>query len=128
MRLISDLSFGGAQARRWRHCAHPRTRFLAGLAILGALTTTLSGSAVSAGRQPACSPRPEILAILAERYKEALVGVGLADGGNLIELLTSPAGRTWTLIITTPKGATCLLAAGEDWQADRTTALRGRGI
>jgi len=129
MRWISNLlRFGAGQARQSVHQTQRRARPLLGLAILGAMAMTLAGADVRAETQPACGPRHDVLAVLADRFKEVPVGIGLAEGGNLIELLTSTAGSTWTLIITTPKGATCILAAGEDWQTDRTTALNGQGI
>ena len=43
--------------------------------------------------------------------------VVVANNGGLVELLTTQSGTTWTLIITLPNGMTCLLAAGEDWEA-----------
>ena len=32
-----------------------------------------------------------------------------------MEVLTSPDGGTWTIIVTTPQGFACLVAAGEGW-------------
>ena len=107
----------------------PRGAFaILGLIAVVATSVILSGSDARADVPPACGARSEVLALLAEQYKEAPVGIGLANGGNLIELLTSAAGSTWTLIITTPKGATCILAAGEDWEVGKSAAFSGQGI
>ena len=37
--------------------------------------------------------------------------------GGVVEILTSPDGNTWTIIVTTPQGMSCLVAAGEGWRA-----------
>ena len=85
------------------------------IAFTAALATTLF--AVGAQAAPACGKRNDVLAEMSEKFKEAPVGIGLAGNGGLIELLTAKTGTTWTLIITLPKGLTCLLAAGRDWQS-----------
>ena len=70
----------------------------------------------SAGAQPACAPRAQILGWLGSAYREAPVAAGVTAGGELVEVLARPDGRTWTIIITSPTGRTCLMAAGEGWQ------------
>ena len=76
----------------------------------------LSASAAAQDRAPACGARAAVLAWLAQSYREAPVALGVTGGGGLIELLTSSGGATWTLIVTSPRGRTCLLAAGEGWR------------
>ena len=73
--------------------------------------------AAAAWAQPACAPRDQILGWLASAYREAPVAAGVTAGGELVEVLARPDGRTWTIIITTPKGLSCLVAAGEGWRA-----------
>ena len=70
----------------------------------------------AAGAQSACAPRDQILGWLASAYREAPVAAGVTAGGELVEVLARPDGRTWTIIITSPGGRTCLMAAGEGWQ------------
>ena len=43
--------------------------------------------------------------------------MGLANSGGVIEVLSSKTGESWTIIITMPDGNTCLIAAGENWEA-----------
>ncbi|MGE5148436.1 MAG: hypothetical protein ACM3N5_16915 [Candidatus Eiseniibacteriota bacterium] len=85
-------------------------------------------AAADAQADIACGERHDVLDKLAKQYKESPVGVGVASNGGVIELLTSETGTTWTLIITVPNGQSCILAAGEDWQANKPTVLSGRGI
>ena len=42
--------------------------------------------------------------------------MGLANNGGVIEVLSSKAGNSWTIIITMPNGTACMIAAGENWE------------
>ena len=73
--------------------------------------------ALSAPMPPACLPRADLLAHLAKKYSEAPVAAGMTiDGRGLVEVLTTGDGGTWTIIVTTPQGMSCLVAAGEGWR------------
>lgn len=63
----------------------------------------------------ACADRDAILARLGAKYDEAPSGIGIANNGSLIELLTTADGSSWTLLVSMPDGKSCLLAAGENW-------------
>ena len=43
------------------------------------------------------------------------MAIGVADGA-LVELLTAKDGITWTIILTSPKGVSCLVASGDGWR------------
>lgn len=70
----------------------------------------------ASGQSLTCIPRDAVLKNLADNFQEAPVGVGLSSTGVLLELLTSPDGSTWTIILSGPDGMSCPLAAGKDWQ------------
>lgn len=72
--------------------------------------------AMAAGQMP-CSERNDVLSQLGSKYKEAPSAAGITNNGGLIEVLTSDDGSTWTIIMSMPNGTSCLLAAGENWQA-----------
>lgn len=64
-----------------------------------------------------CKERSEILDQLSTEYGESPAAIGLASNGSLIEVLTSvDDGKTWTIIITTTSGVSCVMATGESWQ------------
>jgi hypothetical protein len=65
---------------------------------------------------PQCDQRGNVLRGFAEKYREAPVALGVTSGGNLIEVLATGDGATWSLIITDPQGLTCLVASGEGWR------------
>lgn len=72
-------------------------------------------SAAPAVAETLCGSREVVMKQLATEYQEAPVGIGLASNGAVVELLTSSNG-TWTLLVTTPRGPTCLMGTGEAWQ------------
>ena len=83
--------------------------------LLGAALATIStATAVAAPNQ--CNTRDNVLSLLANKYKESPVAAGVTNSGGLVEVLSTGKGDTWTIIITTPKGMSCLVAAGEAWR------------
>ncbi len=81
---------------------------------LGALTLG-SGPASAQGAPAICTARDGLLSQLESKYGEVPVAIGVADGA-LIELLTAKDGITWTIILTSPQGLSCLIASGEGWR------------
>jgi len=71
------------------------------------------GMAVAA---PLCSARTDVLIQLASKYHERPSSAALTSDGRLLEVLKSDNDATWSILITTPKGVSCLVAAGESWQ------------
>lgn len=67
--------------------------------------------------QQPCKPRADALRILADKYAEAPVAIGLANNGALVEVLAAKDGTTWTILVTTPAGRSCMVSAGENWRA-----------
>lgn len=84
--------------------------------MLAAITIALILFTVSALAQTACLPRDDILGQLAKKYSEVPVALGVTSKGGLVEVLTTSNGSTWTIIITTPQGTSCMIATGEGWR------------
>ena len=72
--------------------------------------------AFEAQAQPACMSHGKMVDLLSGRYSEQRVSVGLETSGRLIELFATADGETWTMVMTTPNGVTCVIAAGLEWQ------------
>ena len=84
--------------------------------IVGAVAMLASTSAQAAGQ---CNQRDDVLKLLSNKYDESQVAYGVTNNGGLVEVLKSgPSAKTdtWTIIITTPQGVSCLVAAGEGWR------------
>ncbi len=71
--------------------------------------------ALAQGAPANCRARDGLLTQLEQKYGEVPVASGVANGA-LIELLTAKDGMTWTIILTSPKGISCLIASGDGWQ------------
>jgi hypothetical protein len=82
-----------------------------------------SAAAQTAQGRPQCNDRKQVLDLLAQKYKEAPVASGVTNNGGLVEVLTDAKGGTWTIIVTTPQGVSCLVAAGEGWRKMEQIAL-----
>jgi hypothetical protein len=82
----------------------------------------LVASTASAQSQP-CDERDRVLELLAKKYKETPVAAGVTNTGGLVEVLTDGKSRTWTIIVTTPQGISCLVAAGEGWRSMQQVAV-----
>lgn len=89
-------------------------RSVAALAAAGMLVSPFQGPVRA---EPQCSPRQVVVDYLLAEFQERPVGAGIANNGGVVEVLTNPDGRSWTVLITMPDGLSCLMAAGHDWQA-----------
>ncbi len=84
------------------------------LLAFGALSLKPNPAAAQ-GLPSACAARDALLSQLENNYGEVPVAIGVADG-KLVELLTAKDGITWTIILTSPKGVSCLIASGDGWR------------
>ena len=46
--------------------------------------------------------------------------------GNLVELFGNTKSGTWTMVITTPGGPTCILTTGENYALDNRIEHKGK--
>ncbi len=88
--------------------------------LAGLLTVTLTVTLAAPGAQaqqadPFCDARTTLLMFLNGKYAEKTSAMGLANNGAVVEILNSENG-TWTILVTTPNGVSCLLATGKHWQ------------
>ena len=84
---------------------------------LGIAFLAVSANAAVAAQQAQCDKRAKVLDLLSQKYKESPVAIGVTTNGGLVEVLSAEEGGTWSIIITAPSGVSCLVAAGEGWQA-----------
>ena len=72
--------------------------------------------------EPQCDRREAVIKLLSQKYKEAPIALGVTHNGGLVEVFSTGNGSTWSIIVTTPLGMSCLVAAGEDWRAKKPAA------
>ena len=70
-----------------------------------------------AAETKACIDRETAIRHLEGKFSEAPAALGLTNTGEILEVFTSDAGRSWTMLVTTPDGNTCLVATGEAWKS-----------
>lgn len=77
--------------------------------FLAAFLILLSPTAFA---QVACADHDDAVAHLAAEYGEQSVAMGLTSDGNVIEILASSDGGTFTIIVTDTDKRSCLATSG----------------
>jgi hypothetical protein len=88
------------------------------------LLVALAAPALSQTVTPAstnCADRAAIIKKLVGYHEEA-EAIGLNNDGTLLEVFVSPQG-TWTVLVSSPQGHSCIAAIGEAWQF-KVTSMR----
>ncbi|MDX1402284.1 MAG: hypothetical protein R3245_10205 [Kiloniellales bacterium] len=83
------------------------------VSLMGLSLTALSSEPGAQGLN--CAPHDRLVQSLEKRYGEQPIGAGVTNNGKLMEVLTSPSG-SWSVIVSSPNGISCLVAAGEGWR------------
>lgn len=88
---------------------------MAALFLIFALCVAMVGySRAQAG--PMCGLRADFIRSLKDKYQEHGVAMAITGRVNVVELLRTKNGSTWTMIVTDTKGITCIIGAGENWK------------
>lgn len=85
------------------------------LAIIVALAATPALS------QTQCAGTDQVAELLAANFGEVVQGLGLDASGNMMMVWANVATGTWTITASTPAGMTCVIGAGEYYQAINST-------
>ena len=89
-----------------------RTSIVAAGLVFG-IALTFGASAAQA--EMLCGEREQIVGELKKTWQEDRTAIGLSNSGGVLEVFSSEQG-TWTLLLTTPEGQTCMIGAGEHWE------------
>lgn len=87
--------------------------WLVALLLIGVLSA-LPASAQTA--RMSCGPHDRMLTGLATGYGEAPVMIGLGPDNAVIEITASAATGSWSILVSTPAGQTCLVASGQSFE------------
>lgn len=93
------------------------SKIISALALLIPLLATAPTLAAEA--RPVCSERTNFINALATVHSESPVAMGLGANGSVVEVLASKTG-SWTILVTSPNGTTCVVAVGEGWEELKT--------
>ena len=100
--------------------------------IHGGMIFGMTALAPPALAQTACAPREHIIAQLDARYGEMATAGGLQSSTQMVEIWTAPDTGSWTILVTTAAGVSCVLASGTHWHqqvprlaAEDSPSLRG---
>jgi hypothetical protein len=93
--------------------------------IVAALVAALPAIAHA---QQNCAPRDAIAESLTGKYGESLQSAGVGGNGSLVEMWANTATGTWTITVTAPGGPTCMVAAGEQFEAENPAEPAAMGI
>ena len=89
---------------------------LAAILVSVALAAGIAaGLSAPAQAMSACGERQPILDALAQKYAEHRRAFGVMGQTGLVELYVSKTG-TWTVIVSSPGGRACIVAAGHSWE------------
>lgn len=89
-----------------------RAFFLTSTALAAMLMTTFELSAQTRN----CGPHDVVIERLAERYGESRQVIAMTSDQSVMEIFASEETGSWTVTITRAGQATCLVAAGENYQ------------
>ncbi len=98
-----------------------RTLFALSLGLAGLILYPAPSRAA-----PQCAPHDVVTTSLATEFGEARRSIGLAQDNTVMELFAAADSGTWTLTVTMPNGMTCLVAAGNNFEATQD-ALPAKG-
>jgi hypothetical protein len=106
--------------RQWENRGYREDRAMRYL-----FSTLIALLAAPAVAEPACALRAVVMMALAEKYGEERVALGVNSAGNLIEMLGNEETGTWTIIVTSPQGVTCLVMDGSAFAVQAGVAKDG---
>ncbi len=84
---------------------------LAGAVAFAAASVGLPQSAKAAE----CGTHDKVIAFLGKKYKEQVAAMGLVSNKGFMQLFVADTG-TWTVLLTTPEGISCIVAAGDSYE------------
>ena len=92
-------------------CSRIARRCLTALALFATLSMT--GTPAQAAE---CGRRDYIIKQLGKQFAEVRRATGMMRKSGLMEIYVSKKKGTWTVLVTSPRGMTCIVAAGEMWE------------
>ena len=83
---------------------------------IAATLVALAAVPASAEETKNCADRTTITERLTSGYGEKFAGGGLRNAESIFEVWMSDDSGTWTILMTSPDGQSCVMAAGTNWR------------
>ena len=95
------------------------TEYFVKTATIALMAAGLIGTAsVPATAQTVCGKRADIINQLERKYGETRRSLGVQQGRGVVEIFASAKTGSWTILVTDPRGMSCLMAAGEAFELE----------
>jgi hypothetical protein len=91
-------------------------RFIRRHGVSGLIAALVLFPTITQAQLP-CAPRDEIVTQITQRFKERPEANGITPQGLLLEVFVSET-RSFTVLLTTPQGLSCVAAVGENWERE----------
>jgi hypothetical protein len=98
--------------------ARARLRVLGATGVALALLLGANAALAQSASPEVCASHEVMSEQLEQRFAEAPVALGLTGGGRMVvQVFASADGATWTVVLTSADGKSCIAAAGRDWHS-----------
>lgn len=87
-----------------------------GALAMATVLTVATARTAQAQQTRNCGPRELVVTRLAEGYGETRQSMGLGANNAVIEVFASDESGSWTILVTSPNGTTCLVASGQAFE------------
>ncbi|MEM6595384.1 MAG: hypothetical protein AAF672_11390 [Pseudomonadota bacterium] len=84
---------------------------------LGFVAVLAAAQASYAQGNNRCAERSKVIERLAGKFGESRQSIGMAANNSIVEMYASKETGTWTITVTHPNGITCMVAAGNAYEA-----------
>lgn len=92
------------------------------IALFAVACLAFAQTASAEGRP--CAARTQVVERLSEKYGETLQSMGMHSNDGLLEVYASEATGTWTILVTSPDGTACMIAAGQMWESNAVPPIK----
>lgn len=100
------------------------TAAMAVVLTFGALSISAATAPPQADAPTQCAPRADMVRALDDKFQESQTARGVVNPNVVLEVFVSEQG-TWTILATGTDGNSCMISAGEGWDADMLASLPG---
>lgn len=82
-----------------------------------ALCAALAAGQAAAQANSNCAPRAVVVDRLASQFGESRQSMGLGSNNQVVEIFASTETGSWTIVVSTAAGMSCVVAAGQAFVA-----------